>query len=98
MLMQTLLYPCLHSVEINSDNFSESSSWQFFPLKSDRRGTTSDFLICNLPRAMPRKRTPDDTGGVVASGTSILHRFAPSNAIVRAFYVPLTKYSTVPSN
>ena len=52
----------------------------------------------NLPRAMPRKRTPDDTGGVDASGTSILHRFAPSHAIVRAFYVPLTQYSTMPSN
>ena len=77
---------------INSDNFSEASNWQFCPKKA----TLEVDISIGLLRAMPRKRTPDDTGGVVASGTSILHRFAPSNAIVRAFYVPLTQYSTVP--
>jgi hypothetical protein len=77
------MYPCLYAVDINSGNFSEASNLQFCPLKA-------------TPKTEPR--ILDDTKGVVASGISILHRFASSHAIVRAFYVPLTQYSTVPSN
>ena len=81
-----------------SQFFRVTRASNFCPLKATLETEPRIFTCRNLPRAMPRKRTPDDTGGVVASGTSILHRFAPSHAIVRAFYEPLTQYSTVPSN
>ena len=77
----------------------QSLELAIFPLKKRQTRYNLGFshaVICHAQ--MPRKRTPDDTEGVVASGTSILHRFAPSHAIVRAFYVPPTQYSTVPSN
>jgi hypothetical protein len=59
---------------------------------------SNSIVVCTLVKvhAMPRNRTPDDTEGVVASGTSILHRFASSHAIVRAFYVPLTNIQPCP--
>ena len=50
MLMQTLLYPCFHSVEIKSDNFSEARTAKC-PFKSGRRGTTSD----NAQKTHPRR-------------------------------------------
>jgi len=85
MLMQTLLYPCLHSVEINSDNFSESRAGNFSP-KSDRRGTTSDywFVICH---AQCPENAPQTTLGVlllqVHPSSTDLHRLMQS-------FVPFT--------